>query len=146
MYDISVIALCIHGYREVNEKDIDDHMDSMLKWADSINEKALKNITSVQQKQKKQYDAKHTLPTFKVGDDVWVYNSRKDTRQGGKLEYNWKGPYEVMEQTTRGTYRLKNKNGILLKQAVSSIRLKACTGMEENPKKVLYKYGFMRPL
>ena len=99
----------------------------MLLWAESVNEKAMNNIGKAQKRQKRQYDAKHKPPTFKVGDMVWRYNSRKDTRQGGKLEYNWDGPYEITEHTSRGTYRLKNESGKVLKQAVSSIRLKACT-------------------
>lgn len=41
-------------------------------------------------------------------------------------------PYEVAEQSTRGTYHLKNKSGLITKQVVSSIRLKACTGEKEN--------------
>ncbi len=113
---------------------MDEHMQSMMKWAESVDEKALLNIKAAQQKQKKRYDAKHKPPNFHVGDTVLLYNSRKDTRKGGKLEYNWKGPYKVAEQTTRGTYRLNDKTGKTLKQAVSSIRLKVFT---ENPNKVL---------
>ena len=66
----------------------------------------------------------HKPPTFQPGDKVWTYNSRKDTRQGGKLEWNWNGPYKIVEQTSRGTYRLQNEQGKLLKHAVSSNRLK----------------------
>jgi len=97
----------------------------------------MSNISRAQQKQKSYFDNKHKLPAYKVGEKVWVYNSRKDTRQGGKLQYNWNGPYEVTEQTTRGTYRLKNlKTGQILKQTVSSIRLKYCTGMDIDRSKV----------
>ncbi len=38
-------------------------------------------IEKAQQKQDIEYDAKHHPPTFKVGGKVWVYNSRKETRQ-----------------------------------------------------------------
>lgn len=70
--------------------------------------------------------------SHKVGDEVWTYNSRKDTCKDGKLQHNWNGPYKVAEQSTRGTYHLKNKSGLITKQVVSSIRLKACTGEKEN--------------
>jgi hypothetical protein len=33
---------------------------------------------------------------------VWMYNSRKATRQGGKLDFNWMGPYIVVSQTKKG--------------------------------------------
>ena len=100
-------------------------MKSMLLWAESLHQKVKENIQKAQTKQKKIYDARHKQPTFQVGDKVWWYNSRKQTRQGGKLEFNWDGPYELTEQTTRGTYKLKNKSGMILRQAVSSINLKA---------------------
>ena len=43
---------------------------------------------------------------------------------GGKLAWNWGGPYEVVEQTKRGTYRLKNTKGTVLKAAINSNGLK----------------------
>ena len=104
--------------------DLDAHMQAMIEWAEEVNAKAKSNIEKAQEKQKKQFDAKHKPPTFQPGDKVWVYNSRKDTRQGGKLEWNWNGPCKIVEQTSRGTYRLQNEQGKLLKQAVSSNRLK----------------------
>ena len=54
---------------------------------------------------------------------MWQYNCRKRTRQGGKLEYNWEGPYKIIEHTARGTYKLENKFGKVLARAVSSINL-----------------------
>ena len=104
--------------------DLDAHMQAMIEWAEEVNGKAKSNIEKAQEKQKKQFDAKHKPPTFQPGDNVWVYNSRKDTRQGGKLEWNWNGPCKIVEQTSRGTYHLQNEQGKLLKQAVSSNRLK----------------------
>ncbi len=101
-------------------------MESMLQWADEINTKAKENIKKAQAKQKKRYDTKHKMPDFNVVDKVWCYNSRKQTRQGGKLEFNWDGPYEIAEQTTRGTYKLKSNSGKILKQGISSINLKIC--------------------
>ena len=115
-------------------------MSVMLKWAKDVDELAKGNIQQAQEKQKKRYDAKHKLPVFKVGDKVWRYNSRKETRKGGKLEYNWDGPYTISEQTTRGTYQLKNKGGKVLKKAVSSIRLKACVETEDVIKQVHVMY------
>ncbi len=113
-------------FRIPSANDLDEHMESMLQWADEINTKAKENIKKAQAKQKKRYDTKHKKPVFNVGDKVWRYNSRKQTRQGGKLEFNWDGPYEIAEQTTRGTYKLKSNSGKILKQGISSINLKIC--------------------
>ena len=108
----------------MKEEDIDEYMNAVMKWAEAVDSIAKANIEKAQKKQKKQFDAKHRPPTFKAGDKVWVYNARKDTRKGGKLSWNWKGPFEIVEQTKRGTYSLKNNFGHQLKQAVSSNRLK----------------------
>lgn len=97
-------------------------MKSMMEWTKNIQEKAKENINEAQKKQKQYFDAKHRPPTFKVGDKVWLFNSRKDTCKGGKLDYNWHGPYEIIEQNTKGTYRLKQCAWEDLK---TSIRLKA---------------------
>ena len=117
--------LFIFHSRSPSTKDHEEYMKSMLLWAESLHQKVKENIQKAQTKQKKIYDARHKQPTFQVGDKVWQYNSRKQTRQGGKLEFNWDGAYEITEQTTRGTYKLKNKSGMILRQAVSSINLKA---------------------
>ena len=64
-------------------EDVEQHMERMLNWADEINARVKENITKAQAIQKKVFDAKHRPPTFEVGDKVWVYNSRKDTRKSG---------------------------------------------------------------
>ena len=51
----------------------------------------------------------------------------QETRYGFTIHertLDWNGPYKVVEQTSRGTYRLQNEQGKLLKQAVSSNHLK----------------------
>ena len=37
------------------------------------------------------------------------------------MEYNWEGPYRIIEYTSRGTYKLENKFGKVLAREVSSI-------------------------
>jgi hypothetical protein len=110
---------------EVKEEDLEQYMRSMLEWGEKVNEKAKNNIVIAQQMQKKRYDALHKPPSFEVGDMVWRYNGRKDTRKGGKLDWSWTGPYKILARTKRGTYHLQNQSGLNLKQAVSSIHLKA---------------------
>ena len=47
-------------------------------------------------------------------------------RMGGKMDLKWLGPYHVEEITEKELYRLKCiKSGKLLKQAFSSLQLKA---------------------
>ncbi len=57
-------------FRILSANDLDEHMESMLQWADEIKTKAKENIKKAQAKQKKRYDAKHKKLNFNVGDKV----------------------------------------------------------------------------
>ncbi len=37
-------------------------------------------------------------PIFSIREKVWRYNGRKDTRKGGRLDWNWTGPYEIQQK------------------------------------------------
>ena len=126
------------------EEDLDQYMKAMVDWAEKVNKKAKDNIENAQRKQKKRYDAIHAPPNFSVGEKVWRYNGRKDTRKGGKLDWNWTGPYQIAECTTEGTYRLKNKKGLQLKQAVSSIHLKKVIDSKEKVKPKMHRPSYVR--
>ena len=63
------------GMQEVRAEDLDAHIQAIIEWAEEVNGKAKTNIEKSQEKQKKQFDAKHKPPTFEPGDKVWVYNS-----------------------------------------------------------------------
>ena len=80
------------------------------------------NIAEAQTRQKQQYDAKHQPPSFRVGDDVWYRNRRRDTRKGGKLESVWAGKTTVEEVLSKGKYRLKG-----LKRMYNAVNLKCVT-------------------
>ncbi len=69
---------------------------------------ALQNIENAQERQKKQYDAKHCKDKqkYKIGALVLLKNSKKLSRKGSKLEPNWTGPYKILEVVGKGTYRL----------------------------------------
>ena len=77
--------------QEVRAEDLDALMQAMIEWAEEVNAKAKSNIKKAQEKQKKQFDAKHKPPTFQPGDKVWVYNSRKCHSTGGqvRVELEW---------------------------------------------------------
>jgi len=66
-----------------------------------------KEAAKVQQDQHDRHAQEHR---FKVGDLVI---QRKEDEQGvvGKLNWNWKGPYKVIEVIGPVTYRLEDENG-----------------------------------
>lgn len=56
-------------------------------------------------------------------------NSAKDSKKGNKMDEKWlgSGPYNIHEDTGKGSYKLKNATGKVLKQAVNIARLKNFT-------------------
>jgi hypothetical protein len=54
-----------------------------------------KNVTESQEKQKKQYAKKRKVDSksdkIKKGDKVLLFNARKSSRKGSKMEKSWKG-------------------------------------------------------
>ena len=53
---------------------------------ENIRQNARNNISQAQKKQKIRFDLKHKGCFFKVGEKVWKYNARRDTRMGDKLK------------------------------------------------------------
>ncbi len=117
---------------------LSDQLDDWTSQMIRIRQNALKNIEAAQQKQKKTYDAKHSLdkPKYKVGAMVLLKNSKKLSKKGSKMEQNWKGPYQINEVKTKGTFRLcevDKKNPRVLKQLVNITRLKLFHTQEKSP-------------
>ena len=87
---------------------------------------AEQNIIKAQAHQKKNYDRRHAVPKFQKGDVVLRKNMANSHRMGGKMDSRWLGPYKVEEITAKELHQLKCvKSGKLLKQAFSSLQLKA---------------------
>ena len=59
----------------------------MLELQKKLHDLARENIERAQQRQKRQFDAKHnSLTKLKVGDQVLVKSMANEGRKGGKLE------------------------------------------------------------
>lgn len=84
----------------------------------SVVEKVRNKMRSVQEKQAAQYNArkrKGKRPfTVCPGDQVMKKNARKETRQGGRLQPNFTGPYTVKAVTSSGPCTLVNSAGLEL--------------------------------
>jgi len=93
-----------------------DTMHAAITSAHShISSKALENAERARQRNKEDYDRRHEPPTFKVGDQVLVENSRKKSRKGDKLAQPFLGPkcggtYTVAEVLSKGVVKLKATN------------------------------------
>lgn len=111
---------------------IDNYDDAvaarMLAISDELaktREEGLEHLAVAQQKQKRQYDAKHQGTFYDIGDEVLKYNRRRDTRQGGKTGIRYSGPFKVHSSCGKGVYMLLDPStGVVLCQKVNSRDLK----------------------
>ena len=68
---------------------------------------ARENILRSQQKMKEYYDQKAKMPTFDVGQRVWVYTPKAKKGRSKKSLHNWYGPYRIVEQSSPEHFRLR---------------------------------------
>jgi hypothetical protein len=86
---------------------------------------AKQNIQIAQQKQKEQYDRKHSIPCkYKVGDNVLKKDFRRKKRKGGCLDHKWLGPYEVIRDVGKGFLALRCTESGKIIQRVHGAHLK----------------------
>ena len=104
--------------------DVDCHIEAYIKLRKELDTDVKKNVKKAQARQKNIYDAKHQQGSFKIGQSVLVRNMKKLSKKGDKMSPNWTGPYEVLESMGKNTYRLRKKNGSVLKSIYNSTRLK----------------------
>jgi len=90
----------------------------------SMRSTAHDNICAAQETQKRHYDVKRRPPTFSIGDRVYHYNRRHDTRKGGKLATRYDGPFVIAEVLGKGSYRLEKPTGSPVKVLANSRDLK----------------------
>ena len=83
------------------------------------------NIAAAQKKQKKRYDAKHSVTnTFKVGQKVLKGNFFRTTRMGAKNQDLWLGSFLISKVVGSGTFKLKILEGVEQKRAINGANLK----------------------
>ena len=98
------LDLPVHTYQ--GDEDI-KAMEKVVKNLEIVDEKridALKNIKLAQATQKRQHDRRCSQKVyFKVGDEVWYANSRRDTRKGDKLSMKRLGPVYISKVCGKNT-------------------------------------------
>ena len=61
---------------------------------------------------------------MQVDDKVLVQEMKNESRKGGKLDLQFRGPYMIAEDLGKGRYKLKDGNGKVLTRAYNCHRLK----------------------
>jgi hypothetical protein len=94
--------------REVYEDD-DDYKVKLLLKLKAAYDKLRESKASQQQAYKAKYDRTHKDITFNIGDEVWVHNGLPKEGQTFKLSSRFEGPYRVIQQLDRVTYRVEDE-------------------------------------
>jgi len=109
-----------HGNTTLNER-----INKIIEELPSIRNKTIEQVEKVQQKQKEYHDKKiKKKHTFEIGDEVLYYIAAKEKQWTGKLEEKWKGPYYIHNKSLKGSYKLKTKEGNVLRTPVNGELLK----------------------
>lgn len=104
----------------------DEELEKMMEERRVRLEVVQANILAAQERQKEQYDRKHSNPdVFRVGSLVLKKDFTREKHAGGKLDHKWLGPYRISGVLGRGLYRLEDvKNPTKVVSRVNGVHLK----------------------
>ena len=77
------------------------HMQIMDTILEKSHSKASIKIVAAQATPKKYYDQRKKMPSHEVGCEVLLRNSREDSRKGSKLYDPWRGPYLIVDVSSK---------------------------------------------
>ena len=96
---------------KLTQAEILECLKSMRDQLDEVCESAAKNISQVQAKQAKNYDACHIRMLLSVGTKVMVKDKAGEARKRDKLKAPFQGPYTICEMLPKGSCALRDKHG-----------------------------------
>ena len=101
-----------------------EHRKRIVEKVELAQNIAKENIHRSQQKMKEYYDQKAKMPTFEVGQRVWVNTPKTKKGRSKKLLHNWYGPYRIVEQSSPVHFRLRTDTNKKVTFAVHANRMK----------------------
>jgi tagatose-1,6-bisphosphate aldolase non-catalytic subunit AgaZ/GatZ len=90
--------------------DIVDYKMNLLSKLKDAYDKIIEKREDSMHYYKSRYDSKQKVIQFKLGDLVMVYWPVPKAGLSQKLLPRWDGPFEVVEQIGKWSYRIKKKN------------------------------------
>ena len=80
----------------------DDYRSQLVQNLSAAWDQARKNVAKAQQQQKKQHDKKARMPTFSVGDRVFVFMPAAKSGKAHKLARPYHGPFRILKLHDNG--------------------------------------------
>ena len=118
------------------EATVQSHIENILENHEIYSEIAKENIKQAQSKYKKYHDrgAKFKVPTYQVGQRVWVYDPTKKPGLTPKLCQKWIGPFYICKVLSGYTYIVRRcSNNKQMKSPVNIQRLKPYVDPNDRP-------------
>jgi len=110
---------------DLQPDEIKQRLEVIMSLRGKISKKVAENILDAQEKQRRDYQARHkSKQDFEVGDKVLVWNTRRADRKGGKMSDPWLGPYIVNKVCKNSLYQLRNERNEVLKSKQHGVNLK----------------------
>ncbi len=115
-------------------KNVVDYLIKMGQRKRVTVEIARENIKQHQEKYKKVYDKKTKVPSYIMGDRVWLYCAKVPVGKSPKLIKKWTGPYYIARVCDKWTYKLHRVDDHrAIKSRIHANRLKPFYDPEDRP-------------
>ncbi len=107
--DVETPNINVPEHTEATANEYQDSVEVLTTKRREVLDNVKSNIAKAQERQKKQYDKKHAVPSaFRVGIRVLRKDLRRKKRRGGKMDPKWRGPYLILNDLGRGLYKLRH--------------------------------------
>ena len=108
--------------------DANAYLKDLLPRLELTHKIVTENVKKSQQINKEIYDNKSAIPSFKVGDKVWLLSMQRKVGQNPKMKPPYIGPYIFVQCGATGWYKLRHSvTDAVLKYLVHANRLEKYT-------------------
>lgn len=118
------IALTKDTSTPIKQEDIHNYRDEVRHRLEEVWKLAKDNIEVAQTYQATNYNKGRIEKEYAIGSQVWIYLPVVKKKHTTKLTHFWCGPFEIVEQITPVTYRVKGVNKRKLDGAIHVTRMK----------------------
>jgi hypothetical protein len=104
-----------------------DYVRKLRERIEDVHKYARECIEIASERMRRHYNMSENTPQYAIGRKVWLYDPSKKKEICPKLQFNWKGSFEVIERLSDVTYRIQESRKLKSK-VVHLDRLTAVQG------------------
>ena len=112
---------------------IAEHRKRIVQQIERAQNLARENNQRAQQKMKAYYDKTARMPSFEIGQRVWVYTPRVKRGLSKKLAHLWFGPYRIIDKMSPVHFRLRTEENRKVTTMVHANRMKLFIDPNDRP-------------